>query len=151
MVWHKEEDTIEDKESKEYIKAKHRNARFAEKVLKYLWDDAFKFNHPDVFVTSKGGKDVSSLEVLVDCFSSARRNERFEIFEDTIKEALLEANPKADSKYDAAGTHIDEEPEGNLDEEQADAIDGGTPETTSAEQTVEIDGGNVSDSDEGNL
>lgn len=48
------------------------------------------------FVTSKDGKDVSSLEVLVECFSSARGDERFEIFEETIKEALLEAMPKAD-------------------------------------------------------
>lgn len=96
LMWHKEEDQISDKESKEYIKAKHKNARFAEKVLKYLWDDAFKFDRPDVFVTSKDGKDVSSLEVLVECFSSARGDERFEIFEETIKEALLEAMPKAD-------------------------------------------------------
>lgn len=142
LIWNKEEDTIKDKDSKEYIKAKHKNARFAEKVLKYLWDDAFKFNHPDAFVTSKGGKDISSLEVLVDCFSEARRNERFEIFEDTIKEALLEANPKADPKFDADSSPVNEE--------QEDVIDGGTAETTSAEQTVDIDGGNASNSDESN-
>ena len=91
LIWHEEEDQITDKESDEYIKAKHKNAHFAEKVLKYLWDDAFKFNHSDVFVMTKDGKDVNSLEVLIDFFSSVRKNRRFDIFEDTIKEALLEA------------------------------------------------------------
>ena len=135
LRWNSDEDRIADKKSKEYIKAKHQNSRFAEKVLKYLWDDAFKFNHPDVFVTAKDGKDVNSLEVLVECFSTARRNERFDIFEETIREALLEAHPKA-------------EPEGN--EDQDVVIDGGAAETTHTEQSIEIDGG-ASGNDEGNV
>ena len=151
LVWNKEEDTIADKESKEYIQAKHKNARFAEKVLKYLWDDAFKFNHPDIFVSSKGGKDVSSLEVLVECFSSARRNERFEIFEDTIKEALLEATPKADLEEDVQAINVAEGSAGTINEEQAVIIDGGTAETTPAEQSIDIDGGGASGNDKGNV
>ena len=98
LIWHKEEDQIADKKSKKYLKAKHKNQRFSEKVLKYLWDDAFKFNHPDVFVTTKDGKDVNSLEVLVECFSAVRGNKRFDVFEDTIKEAILESLPKADEE-----------------------------------------------------
>lgn len=134
LVWNKEEDLISDTKSKEYIKAKHKNARFAEKVLKYLWDDAFKFNHPDVFVTSKGGKDVNSLEVLVECFSTVRGDERFDIFEDTIKEAFLDAKPKADPNFGST---------------QGVDIDGGTAETTDDEQTIDIDGGDVTNNSEG--
>ncbi len=134
LVWNKEEDQIVDKESKEYIKAKHKNARFAEKVLKYLWDDAFKFNHPDVFVTSKDGRDVSSLEVLVECFSSVRGDKRFEIFEETIKEALLEATPKAD---------LDDSEEQDVD------VDGGITETTTEEQVNDVDGGDAASSQKG--
>ena len=146
LIWHQEEDQIADKKSKDYIKAKHNNSRFAEKVLKYLWDDTFKFNHPDVFITSKDGRDVNSLEVLVECFSSVRGNKRFDIFEDTIKEALLEALPKADSENDnGQGTGNDRFRSIASDQVNVD-IDGGTVEHSSGEQTMDVDGGGVSDS-----
>lgn len=142
LIWNQEEDQIQDKKSKEYITAKHKNAHFAEKVLKYLWDDAFKFNHPDVFVTSKDGKDVNSLEVLIECFSSARGNKRFDVFEDTIKEALLETRPAISDASDVANNG-GEDVISDDGETASEVIDGGTVTTSSDEQVVDVDGGNA--------
>lgn len=67
------------------------NSMFAEKVLKYLWDDAFKFNKDELFDISK----VVSLEDVIDKFVKATGNQRFvAIFKDTVYGGLL---PKADS------------------------------------------------------
>ncbi len=47
-----EYDKREDDEilsEKERLRAKHHNSLFAEKVIKYLWDDAFKFSRADIF------------------------------------------------------------------------------------------------------
>ena len=48
----------------EKIQAEHHNNRFAEKVLKYLWDDAFKFAHQDTFNT----RQFVSLERIIEAF-----------------------------------------------------------------------------------
>ena len=110
--------------------------------MKYLWDDAFKFNHPDVFVTSKDGKDVNSLEVLIECFSSARGNKRFDVFEDTIKEALLETRPAISDASDVANNG-GEDVISDDGETASEVIDGGTVTTSSDEQVVDVDGGNA--------
>ena len=64
------------------------NSRFPEKVLKYLWDDAFKFTKEDVFDLEK----VKSLEDVIDLFVSSSRNERFRVFKENIYNALVPKN-----------------------------------------------------------
>lgn len=119
LKWNDDERTAE-KGSKEYIEAKHQNAHFAEKVLKYLWDDAFKFEHTEVFVKNIGSKEVNSLEVLVDGFSKRTGNKRFDIFVDVIKDSLIErADPSDDEETNEdidggdASEHWEEIPENN--------------------------------------
>lgn len=54
--------------------------KFAEKVLKYLWDDAFKFNHDDIFNIQEN----ASFESIVEKFKG-KENEScdWSIFKDT--------------------------------------------------------------------
>ena len=60
-------------------------SRFPEKVLKYLWDDAFKFTKEDVFDLEK----VKSLEDVIDLFVSSTGNERFLVFKENIYKAIV--------------------------------------------------------------
>lgn len=59
--------------------ADDRNHNFPEKVLKYLWDDAFKFTRDEVFKS-----DYDSLEKLIKAFEDAQGDNRFNIFVDDI-------------------------------------------------------------------
>lgn len=65
-------------------------SKFPEKVLKYLWDDAFKFTKEDVFDLEK----VKSLEDVIDLFVKAKGNERFKIFKENIYNTLVPATNK---------------------------------------------------------
>lgn len=69
--------TSEDGISEE--EADDRNRNFPEKVLKYLWDDAFKFTRDEVFKS-----EHDSLEKLIKAFESAKGDKRFGIFVDDI-------------------------------------------------------------------
>lgn len=60
-------------------------SRFPEKVLKYLWDDAFKFTKEDVFDLEK----VKSLEDAIDLFVSSSGNDRFTVFKENIYNTLV--------------------------------------------------------------
>ncbi len=73
---------------KERIQIEHNNNRFAEKVLKYLWDDAFKFSHQDTFNTRPFG----SLEKVVAGFMDPikTKNERFRVFNENLRKMILE-------------------------------------------------------------
>ena len=71
---------------KEKIEVIHKNARFAEKVLKYLWDDAFKFSHADTFDTRK----YKSLEMVIDAFNSTNGNDRFKVFHENLRKLIIE-------------------------------------------------------------
>lgn len=86
LVWHKEEDLAE-KGSDTWTKARHSNAKFSEKVLKYLWDDAFKFAHAEVFDT----KVYGSLELAIETFCNERRNERFKVFNENLSKSIFDA------------------------------------------------------------
>lgn len=86
LVWHEEEDQVK-KGSKEWIIARHSNARFSEKVLKYLWDDAFKFAHPETFDT----KAYASLELVIETFCNERANHRFKVYNENLRKAILDA------------------------------------------------------------
>lgn len=60
-------------------------SRFPEKVLKYLWDDAFKFTKEDVFDLEK----VKSLEDVIDLFVFSTGNDRFAVFKENIYNTLV--------------------------------------------------------------
>lgn len=60
------------------------NRKFAEKVIKYLWDDAFKFNTQDLFESS-----YSSLESVIQQFIFSNGRDRFNIFKPNVREILF--------------------------------------------------------------
>lgn len=68
--------------------AARQNRRFPEKVLKYLWDDAFKFSREDVFETGQ----YISLEEIVRKFRDSQGNARFSVFKEDVVSALLTAD-----------------------------------------------------------
>lgn len=57
---------------------------FGDKLIKYLWDDAFKFNRDQLFDSK-----YKNLEDVLVNFSSKRSNERFKIFDENIFRELL--------------------------------------------------------------
>jgi len=63
------------------------NSRFGDKVIKYLWDDAFKFSRDDIF-----DSDYKSLEKVLDYFNSSTGNERFDVFNQDIRDNLFAEN-----------------------------------------------------------
>ena len=66
--------------------AMKQNRRFPEKVIKYLWDDAFKFNREIVFDTPT----YQSLEDVIHAFIYAKEADRFKIFKDDVRSSLTE-------------------------------------------------------------
>ena len=60
------------------------NRRFPEKVIKYLWDDAFKFNREIVFDTN----EYQSLEQVIRKFMYSEGINRFDMFRDNVKDAF---------------------------------------------------------------
>lgn len=74
--------------------------RFSEKVIKYLWDDAFKFSRDKLFNV----QSLKSLEEVISEFLTKDGNERFSIFIDDIKRDLIEkseGNTEASSSENA--------------------------------------------------
>lgn len=61
-----------EKRLEEISEAMKQNRRFAEKVLKYLWDDAFKFNRDEFFK-----KEMDSLEKVVSNFIFEKEDSRW--------------------------------------------------------------------------
>jgi len=59
---------------------------FSEKVIKYLWDDAFKFSKEDIFNFS----NFKTLEDIVHAFISSQGDNRFKIFTDQLFEKLTD-------------------------------------------------------------
>ncbi len=74
-----------DAAEKERKKAAMQNSKFPEKVLKYLWDDAFKFSREEVFEVG----EFASLEAVVRKFKVARGNERLAVFKDSLRGSLI--------------------------------------------------------------
>ena len=64
--------------------AMKQNRRFPEKVIKYLWDDAFKFNREIVFDTN----EYQSLEQVIRKFMYSEGINRFDMFKDNVKDAF---------------------------------------------------------------
>ena len=64
------------------------NRKFPEKVIKYLWDDAFKFNREVIFETT----DYQSLEQVIRAFMYAKGLQRFAIFKENIRSAFTDTD-----------------------------------------------------------
>lgn len=88
----KEQDkTITDAEKDrlaEIRAAMKQNRKFPEKVIKYLWDDAFKFNREIVFETTT----YQSLEQVIRTFMYAEKLDRLAMFKDNVRNAFT--NPE---------------------------------------------------------
>ena len=66
------------------------NRIFPEKVIKYLWDDAFKFN-PGAIFDIEENKELDSLEAVIRLFVYEKRlKERFRVFKSQIRDLLYE-------------------------------------------------------------
>lgn len=62
---------------------------FAEKVLKFLWDDVFKFKRPQVFA-----EGIDTLEKLINSFEKpSEGKERFDVFKDKANIVAFVASP----------------------------------------------------------
>ena len=69
--------------------------KWAEKILKYLWDDAFKFDHEKVFDTTIN----KSLDMVIKAFTSAKEEDRFSVLAANVREKIL----SSDSETPAEG------------------------------------------------
>ena len=62
---------------------------FAEKVLKFLWDDVFKFKRPQIFADG-----IDTLEKLINSFEKpSEGKERFDVFKDKVNLVAFVASP----------------------------------------------------------
>lgn len=61
------------------------NRVFPEKVIKYLWDDAFKFNPEAIFDTD----NMDTLEKVIHTFVYSIGADRFKVFNKTVRDMLL--------------------------------------------------------------
>ena len=68
----------------EIREAMKQNRKFPEKVIKYLWDDAFKFNREVVFEST----EYQSLEQVIHAFMYSNGPDRFKIFKDNVQNAF---------------------------------------------------------------
>ena len=68
--------------------AMKQNRKFPEKVIKYLWDDAFKFNREVVFETT----DYQSLEQVIRVFMYAKGLQRFAMFKENVRSAFTDTD-----------------------------------------------------------
>ena len=68
--------------------AMKQNRKFPEKVIKYLWDDAFKFNREIVFETT----DYQSLEQVIRVFMYAQGVQRFTMFKENVRSAFIDTD-----------------------------------------------------------
>ena len=64
------------------------NRKFPEKVIKYLWDDAFKFNREVVFETT----DYQSLEQVIRAFMYEKGLQRFAMFKENVRSAFIDTD-----------------------------------------------------------
>lgn len=62
-----------------------KNYKFAEKVLKYLWDDVFKFYREEIFEVGQ----YNCLEKIIEKFNESIGNERFKIFKENIYQVII--------------------------------------------------------------
>ncbi|MCK9479270.1 MAG: AAA family ATPase [Firmicutes bacterium] len=83
-------DTITEEQKtrlKEIREAVMDNRLFPEKVIKYLWDDAFKFNPEALFDT----ENMDNLEKVIRTFIYSIGHDRFKIFKQSVYDTLYAA------------------------------------------------------------
>lgn len=85
---HKQLTDIEKARLAEVRDAMKQNRKFPEKVIKYLWDDAFKFNREIIFETT----EYQSLEQVIRAFMYAEKLDRFKMFKENVRSAFT--NPE---------------------------------------------------------
>ena len=66
------------------------NLCFAEKVVKYLWDDAFRYSRADLFDLD----NVNTLDEAIAKFNGSSGNDRFRIFNSTVYDELVRSESK---------------------------------------------------------
>ena len=71
---------IDERDLTTYTENGEINRRFSEKVIKYLWDDAFKFTRDTIFRT----QIYKTLEDVIRAFLSLKSIYRFEVFSDIV-------------------------------------------------------------------
>lgn len=77
-------DAIREKRLEELREAILHNRLFPEKVIKYLWDDAFKFNHEALFDT----ETMDSLEKVIRTFVFNTGDDRLKVFRQSVRDSL---------------------------------------------------------------
>lgn len=77
-------DAIQEKRLEELREAILHNRLFPEKVIKYLWDDAFKFNHEALFDT----ETMDSLEKVIRTFVFNTGDDRLKVFRQSVRDSL---------------------------------------------------------------
>lgn len=77
-------DETQKKRLRDIREAVIHNRQFPEKVIKYLWDDAFKFNPEALFNTD----NMDSLEKVIRTFIYSSGENRFNIFRQSVRELL---------------------------------------------------------------
>lgn len=65
-------------------RARRHNSQFAEKVIKYLWDDAFKYSRGDIFEIS----NYASLEEVIRQFMEKTGDDRLLVFKEEIRNLM---------------------------------------------------------------
>lgn len=68
---------------------------FPEKVIKYLWDDAFKFTREEIFDVAH----FNSLEKVIRKFIDSDGDEKFNIFSAIVKDILLGSQVATETQY----------------------------------------------------
>lgn len=83
--------------------------KFANKVLKYLWDDAFKFHHQEIFES-----DIKNFEELQKRFSE----KGFDVFSENcgLKDFLSTTQPDSESKSETTTPQDSEQSTDNSDQ-----------------------------------
>lgn len=75
---------------------------FAEKVIKYLWDDVFKFKKSELF-----RDDLDSLDQVLNEFKNGIGSEKFNIFIESVRQSLLSSpKPSTEDVADASDEFV---------------------------------------------
>ncbi|USZ15071.1 AAA family ATPase [Moraxella sp. FZFQ2102] len=75
---------------------------FAEKVIKYLWDDVFKFKKSELF-----RDDLDSLDQVLKEFNNGVGSAKFNIFIESVRQSLLSSpKPSTEDVADASGEFV---------------------------------------------
>ena len=77
--------TVEEEHEEYHKLLNQQSKKFSEKVLKYLWDDAFKFSREKIFNTQK----YDSLDLIINKFNKNKKEERFEVFKEGLYNDLI--------------------------------------------------------------